>query len=732
MNRRLPVEPAASPRHEPTAARRRPAAPVAERLLALQRAAGNHAVTQMLGAGPMIQRSDHGASPTLRIGGEHTFRVGALRVSLVIDGSPLDEAKGDHASAKLGGTELQAVASKGKGLATVLATKLGSVAAGAKAPPPFDSLDVKLKLDALKSKLDFKDPGSSVSLAEVVVEISGALPDAALREFFGEQVAEALAGKVRIVGEYRYKIELDDLWNLHKSMRAVGEMTEQTEELGRKLDKLTDLQHERAALERKLKQTPPRGGTRKAQRARNAFENDQRRLRNLRKEIGEVEHGISRHKKLIAKAGRALAAAEDKIKSTAGHIAAKALGESGLMALKEIGEKFVPVANVLGAVQDMRDAAVVLVNIDDARLSLGGGIESPGGGEEPGGAEGGTVESGGGDEPTEGDVPGEGEPPIDISDNAAAIRDALSGSGGQAIWSNDDLARLDELAAPLDAEQLAAVLAMLEQMTAADGTRLESSDALFGALLKVIAGAKLGADSAEALRKNTVEQRILDFDPAQLTGRPMDAGSREFAQWTRAFQAEQGLKPDGVFGPDTYAAWHEANALSGAPGYTRAQRERSRRTKRAAKHRPSKAGAAPRAGGTVTDPDMRYVDDPGMYLSKDELGDRFLPNKATIEKARGVKVTDELGGEEQIVEVEVSEADEDEQRLMQVVIHIVVLRVGKGLEKYGVKPGTRGAVEWALRYTRADDSSSMAFTGKPLTGELLRSLSGSLDDARDL
>jgi hypothetical protein len=716
MRWRLPEEstrrPAPQERHENV-----PSSPV-ERGLAVQRSGGNRAASTLLGApGRRLQRDDPKApapAPSGRVGFEFPLGgAGTLRISVASKGTPLAEAKAGgedgHAATKLGGIEAQTIYRKGEGFAAALATKLGAVEAGTN---PLPWLEVKIKLDALKSKLDLKDPGSSVSLAEVAVEFGvGRMPEEAVREIFGDSFAQL---DVSISGEFRYKVGLDDLWNLHKATRAVAEMTEQTEQLGRKLDDLTDLRKRRAELERTLKAGPPRGGTRKARQAREAFENNERALRRLRGQIGELERGIARHKRAIASAGRALAAAEGKIKGTAGHIAAKALGEAGLTALKEIGEKFVPIANVIGAVQDVYDIAVKLANVADLQISLGGGDEGSGGGKEPGGSEGGTTESGGADRPSEGDMPGEGEEPIEVSDKAAAIRDALAGKGA-AAWSNEDLRRLDELVADLEADQFAAVLETVERMKSEAGMPLGSSDALFGALLTVIEGAKV-AVTGDTQRKNEIEQRVLGFDAAEITGQEIEAGGPEFVRWTRAFQQEQGLKPDGVFGPVTSARWHEANGRTEEPAYRRSKAELRRRAERARQQRRSQGvrkdgGGLDGDGVAVVDPDAKYILEPRRYLRADTAGQAYVPDEKAIAAARGRRVSADVG-EVEILDVEVSDEEQADGRLASVHILIKWLRVAAQNETK-VKPGDRRWIHWDIAYTEGS-TGSVTTMGTPV------------------
>ena len=676
----------------------------ADRVLALQRTAGNRAATRIL-----ARDKDSKASNDRKFEVEVPLGVhGKLRFGLKTTGVAIAEGSSGPVTGKAGASEFKAAYTWGEGFAATLTSKLVATEIGTS---PFEWLKVKVKVDALKAKLDLRKPKTSVSALEVAIELEApSLPD----DFLTALDAE-LGGKltgVSLVGEYRYPVDVDDLWNLYKWASASEDLTKSVEEIGRRSEQLKDLRAKQAELEARLKREfpdgkRPSGGSRRAVAARNRFDQQARALREERRKLGRqiasLSDDIGDAQHLLGKANRVLQATERKIKGAAGRVAVKAFGEAGLKALKEIGEKFTPIAGAVATANDIYELGEKVANIGDVIIGLDGGDEPGSSGDGQG--EGGTEETGstepgdGGAAETdavEGGEPGEGEyeRPQGLSANGQAVFDALVPRSRQpgVDWKPEDWAAVDGLVAGLGEEQVAAVLEGISELKAGEGTQLQTMDQLFGTILLLVERAQTTreppADTAEAQRMNEIEQRVIGFDPQQVTGRAIEAGSREFAQWTKAYQQERGLKADGVFGPVTAGRWYEEHEMADAPAAKRARAERKRRRRE------------PEAGGGERSPDAKLLDDPLHYLTADKAGARLVGNAAAIAKAvkRHVKLS--TGLEVEIRDVEVTDADEGAQKIALVALTLEVTAVADGEAQ--LKVGDVRARRWSVAYDAPD------------------------------
>ena len=474
-------EPERVPRQPPTSTP--PVAGTPAQLLALQRAAGNAAVSRALGRRMLLRdaQSDEVVEAIRGLpGGEYEFKLEhkgeraswSIRFSMLSSKTVLKQKADDvgkpgpsagDTSATLLPTKMTYAKSAGAGASRSMAAALAKADLTIAEIVP--GLTITADIKALEAKLEKGD--IDVNVFKVGVQLQGALSkdmagtelgDAILDTGFGELLKGGLTIKVQ--GRFEVGIDPSDLVRLQRMVQLNRQIAENVRDSVAQRRKLDAIELESKKIRNKLKNRDLSKQARKQLQARAKRNAD--KLATLRK-------GIAGNKKAMQGLKTAYGVATKGLKTKAGRIVGTAVKRIGGALLKRL----VPGLNIVFAVLDVLEVGAAIWKLINGKATLGlptgeEGEEGEGGeGEgETGGAEGdagGGGAEGTGGEPSDAGLEHDADLPEGDLGPEISLDDAVDAGGPEAKPHAAAEQVLKALApedggTPMDVEQLNALI----------------------------------------------------------------------------------------------------------------------------------------------------------------------------------------------------------------------------------------------------------------------------------
>lgn len=588
----------------------------------------------------------------------------------------------------------------------------------------WQGLEFSVEGELFTTEFDFEE-GDISDLAKIEVSIKGELYKDETAKHLQPHIAKNIS--IFVIGKYEIEVDYADLANLARYHHESKVIAEHTTEYAKKKDALKKQEKIIKDIKKKLKRrNPPNKGTLRKQ------------LTAAKDKVSKLQKSLKTHKEVIGKASSAAGKALKQVKGQAGKALAKVMGKAGVAFLKKAGAKLIPIVNVASTIGDLVEIAGKLSEID--KLTFLGDSDEDSDGEDGGGENENDAED---SEDTEDaglydtvQDPYEGTPTI--NSNAQRVYDSLLGEDGidfKEEERNQLMRDLDgAIPANLTSDQINKVVEILKQK---GGPAITDRDVMIGYIIDVVHhlkkgvdfGDSTGADSTDdstdeasafdqkqARQYNPVEQRVLGWDPQDLTGESMAAGSDEFATWAAEFQASAGnLTVDGVFGPASSKHWHEVNGKTDSPVYKKAINELKRRGERTAKKRKEAQQAL---DTSETYPLQNYMSQPFNYMILDKKQNLYVPNNKAVADVKGKSVEFSNGLKLKITDVLIQNGsvDEEEQQF-SVEFALVVTQLPKGSTESGeIKINALKQLSWTSFYNRKNGQKLNIASGEVTTG----------------